>query len=595
MLPMDRVKPWESLLKAALGQRRADLVIRDVTVVNVDTGELIPNANISVCQGFFADVGPPPSIGRETIEVNGRGGYAVPGLLDGHVHVESSMLSLTNFSIAALRRGTTGIFIDPHEIANVLGRRGVELLIRESAHLPVKVYFLVPSCVPAVPGMETSGASLTSRDVRSLLGQEPVVGLAEVMNYPAVASGDRKLLSEIKAALGLRKVVDGHYTGRGGRELAAYVSTGVSSCHESVSRWQALEKARYGMYLMVREGTAWRDLSEVIKVVTRTGISTCKVLLVSDDRDALSLLNEGHMDYVIRHAVESGVDPIQAIQMATLNTARRFGVEDVVGSISPGKSADVVLVEDLRSFRIRSVISKGELLIHNGRFLGRRPRFSYPSYCFRTIRFRRNPDEGSLVAKAPFGHATARAHVILVKDGSSLTKHLLRRVAVVEGVVQPDLSEDIVRVAVIERHGKTGNIGKGLVKGFGLRRGAVATSVGHDSHNLSVIGIRGSDMLDAIKAVRRMRGGIAVVDDGRVVAEVALPLAGLMSLRSLDALSSEMECARGSLRRLGCRLSSPFMTLSLLSLAVIPEIRITDKGLVDSVNMAFIPLVESAG
>jgi len=588
-------KPSEKLLKVALGRMKADLVIRGVMVVNVDTGELMPNMDISVFQGCVADVGNHPVIGQGTLEIDGRGEYAIPGLLDGHVHVESSMLSLTNFGIAALQRGTTGIFIDPHEIANVLGRRGVELMMRESASLPVKVFFLVPSCVPAVPGMETSGASLSIRDVVSLLRQGPVVGLAEVMNYPAVVYGDRKMLSEIGAALRLGKVVDGHYTGRGGRELAAYVSSGASSCHESVNREGALEKARYGMYLMIREGSAWRDLEEVIKVVTKDRISTCKVLLVSDDRDATSLVDEGHMDFVVRRAVENGVDPVQAIQMATINTARRFGVEGAIGSISPGKSADIVLVEDLRSLRLRSVISNGQLLIRNGRFLGRRHRFSYPNYCLRTVRFRSCLDERALLAKAPKVDGKVRAHIILVRDGSSITKHLRRRVGVVGGFIRPDLGDDIIRAAVVERHGKTGNVGRGLVKGFGLRKGAVATSVGHDSHNLTVIGVSGPDMLAAINAVREMGGGIAVVDGEKVVAELALPLAGLMSLKPLNALYPEIEGVKEAIRELGCNLKSPLMALSLLSLAVIPEIRITDRGLVDSVNFTFMPLVESEG
>jgi len=585
-------KPSEKLLKVALGQMKADLVIRDVTLVNVETGELVSKAEISVCQDRVADVGHPPVIGDGTIVVDGHGAYAIPGLLDGHVHVESSMLSLTNFGIAALMRGTTGLFIDPHEIANVLGRKGIELMLRESTRLPVKAFFLVPSCVPAVPGMETSGASLSLRDVEALLRRGPVVGLAEVMNYPAVVSGDRKMLSEIWAALRLGKVVDGHYTGRGGRELAAYVSSGVSSCHESVSREGALEKARYGMYLMIREGSAWRDLGEVIKVVTRDGISTCKVLLVSDDRDATSLVAEGHMDFVVTRAVESGVDPVRAIQMATINTARRFGVEGAVGSISPGKSADIVLVEDLRSLRIRSVISNGKLLVRNGRFLRRRHGFSYPSYCLRTVRFKRHLDEGTLLARSPKAGRWARAHVILVRDGSSMTKHIRRRVGVVGGFIQPDLDGDILRAAVVERHGKSGNVGRGLVKGFGLRRGAVATSVGHDSHNLAVIGVSGTDMLAAVNAVGEMGGGIAVADGGRAVAGVALPLAGLMSLKPLGSLYPEIERVKAAIRGLGCPLKSPFMTLSLLSLAVIPELRITDKGLVDSVNFALIPLVE---
>jgi len=591
---MRRERP-DRILKVALGRMEADLVIRDVTVVNVDTGELMPNSAISVSQGRVADVGHPPLIGHGTRVIDGRGGYAIPGLLDGHVHVESSMLSLTNFSIAALQRGTTGIFIDPHEIANVLGRRGVELMMSESSRLPVKVFFLVPSCVPAVPGMETSGASLSLRDIVGLLRKGPAVGLAEVMNYPGVVSGDRRMLSEIGAALRLGKVVDGHYTGRGGRELAAYVSSGASSCHESVSREGALEKARYGMYLMIREGSAWRDLGEVMKVVTEDGISACKVLLVSDDRDATSLVEEGHMDYVVKRAVENGVDPVQAIQMATINTARRFGLEGAIGSISPGKSADMVLVEDLRSIRIRSVISNGDLLVHDGRFLGRRRGFSYPRYCLRTVRFRRHLDEGALLAKAPKADGRVMANVILVRDGSSITKHIRRRVDVEGGFIRPDLDDDILRAAVVERHGKAGNVGKGLVKGFGLRGGAVATSVGHDSHNLTVIGVSGSDMLAAMNAVKEGGGGIAVSNCGRIVAKVVLPLAGLMSLKPLDALYSEIEGAKAAIRGLGCGLRSPFMTLSLLSLAVIPELRITDKGLIDAVDFTFIPLVESEG
>jgi adenine deaminase len=302
-------------------------------------------------------------------------------------------------------------------------------------------------------------------------------------------------------------------------------------------------------------------------------------------------MGEGHMDFVVRRAVENGVDPIQAIQMATLNAARRFRMESLIGSIAPGKCADVVIIEDLKSFRIRSVISNGRLLVQDGRYLGKRHRFIYPRYCLRTVKIRRCLDEEALLAEGGADDKVVTAHVIRVRDGSSITGHLLERVSVSEGTLQPDLNMDILRAAVIERHGRTGTIGKGLVKGFGLRGGAIATSVSHDSHNLTVVGVKGSDMLKAVNAVKEMNGGIAVVVDGRVIANLPLPLAGLMSLKPLGTLCEEIEGVKRALRELGCHLGSPFMTLSLLSLAVIPELRITDKGLVDAVNLAFIPLV----
>ncbi|MGQ9513638.1 MAG: adenine deaminase [Thermoproteota archaeon] len=574
-----------------MGKLKADLVVEKTTLVNVETGELIPNLSISISNGYIADVGASASIGSKTRVIDGSKSYAIPGLLDGHVHVESSMLSLTNFSFAALVRGTTGAFIDPHEIANVLGCRGVKLLIREAANLPIRIFFLVPSCVPAVPGMETSGGSMSLSEIEELLHESSVVGLAEVMNYPGVISGDSKLLSEIGAALKLRKVVDGHYTGRGGRELAAYVSFGISSCHESVSREEALAKARYGMYLMVREGSAFRNLEEVIKIITKDRISPCKVLLVSDDRDASSLVREGYMDFVVKRAVESGIDPVIAIQMATINTARRFRVDDSVGSIAPGKCADIVLIENMRSFRIRSVISKGKLLVHDGKLLAVKHRFEYPKYSLRTVKLRRRLDPSAFLIKGPVDRGKVKAHIILVQEGHAYTKHLQEEVPVSGGVVAPDLERDIMRVSIVERHGKAGNVANGLVKGFGLKKGAIATTVSHDAHNLTLVGVEAYDMYVAVDAIREMGGGIVVVDSGRVVAKAALPIAGLMNLKPLYSFVVEIEGVKEALKELGCRLRSPLMILSFLSLAVIPEIRITDKGLVDVLNFSFIPVL----
>ncbi|MBO3803320.1 MAG: adenine deaminase [Candidatus Brockarchaeota archaeon] len=574
-----------------MGKAKADLVVKKATLVNVETGELIPDASVSVSKGYVADVGDLPSIGPETRVIDGSKAFAIPGFLDGHVHVESSMLSLTNFSFAALERGTTGVFVDPHEIANVLGPEGVRLLIRESLGLPIKIFFLVPSCVPAVPGMETSGASMSASDVAELLRESSVVGLAEVMNYPGVVSGEAKLLREMRAALRLGKVVDGHYAGKIGKELAAYVSSGASSCHESVSREEALAKARLGMYLMVREGSAFKNLSEVIKVVTMDKIYPCKVLLVSDDRDAPSLAKEGHMDFVVKRAVEEGVDPVLAIQMATINVARRFRVDDFAGSIAPGKCADIVLVEDLKSFKIKSVVSNGKLLVHGGKLLASRRRFRYPERSVRTVKFKRRLHPADFVAAAPADRGESEAHVILVRDGESVTKHVVEVVPTAGGAVLPDLGADILRVSVVERHGKTGNVANGLVKGFGLREGAVATSVSHDSHNLTVVGVGASDMHAAANEVRRMGGGISVVARGKVVAKVALPIAGLMSLKPLRPLNADVERVKSALKKLGCQLESPFMALSFLSLSVIPEIRITDKGIVDVLAFSFIPLL----
>jgi len=585
-------RPAEHLARVALGKAYADLIVKETTLVNVETGELIPDVSISVSKGYVADIGSSQSIGPETRVIDGSNCFALPGFLDGHIHVESSMLSLTNFSLAALSRGTTGVFIDPHEIANVLGRKGVKLLIREALDLPIKIFFLVPSCVPSVPSMETNAESISISDVVFLLQESSVVGLAEVMNYPGVISGDSKLLQEIEATLRLGKVVDGHYAGKVGKELAAYVSSGISSCHESVSREEALAKARFGMYLMVREGSAFKNLEELIKVVTQDGIDTCKILLVSDDRDALCLAKEGHMDFVLKRAVENGVDPVLAVKMVTINAARRFRVDDIVGSIAPGKCADIVLVEDMKSFQIKSVISNGKLFVHDGKLLAKVRRFNYPKYSVRTVKLKRRLGPRDFLASAPIDRSEAKAHIIHVRDGESITKHIIERVPTMGGVVLPDLDKDFLRVAVVERHGKTGNVSNGLVKGFGLSRGAVATSVGHDSHNITVVGVDSSDMCAAVKAVKESGGGISVVSNGKIIATLALPIAGLMSMKPLYSLTTEIEGVRNALKKLGCQLKSPFMALSFLSLAVIPEIRITDKGIVDVLTFSFIPLLD---
>lgn len=595
-MAVGRSKLWEverSLVDVAMGRAKADLVIKNGTLVNVFTKELLEGIDVAIKGDRIALVGKAEhTIGPETLVIDAGRKYLVPGLLDGHVHIESSMVTVTQFARAVLPHGTTAAFIDPHEIANVLGLKGVKLMLEEAKGVPLKVYVSIPSCVPAsFPEFETAGAEIGPADVEEAMKWDGVVALGEVMNYPGVIYGDEKMHGEIQVSLRSGKVVEGHWAGPLGSELSAYVASGVSSSHESTTKEMGLAKVRLGMYTMIREGSAWKDLADVIKIVTEEGVDTRRVCLVTDDRHPEDLISEGHMDHVVRRAIEEGVDPVTAIQMATINTAEHFNQDQDIGAIAPGRFGDVLIIDDLKNLKIDVVVADGKVVAKEGKLTVELKPPTYPSFARETVKVKRRPTPSDLEIKAPVDEGMVKVHVIGVLEGKVNTKHLIEELEVKDGKILPNPAEDIAKVVVIERHKLTGNIGKGFVKGFGFKKGAVASTVAHDSHNLLVVGMNDEDMTLAANELIDMGGGMIAVSEGKILGLVELPIAGLMSDQPIEEVAEKVERLERAWRELGCEMVSPFMTMSLLALSVLPELRITDRGLIDTVEFKRIDLI----
>ena len=580
-----------TLVDVAMGRVPADLVVRSGELVNVDSGRIEPGVDVAIKGSRIALVGDAGHcIGKRT-KVIDADGYLVPGLLDGHLHVESSMLTLTQFARAVLPRGTTGVFIDPHEIANVLGMRGVKLMHDEGKGLPLRVFILIPSCVPSAPGLETSGAEITPADVEKGLKWKRVVGLGEVMNFPGVLGDDPKLMAKIRATLEAGKVVEGHAPGLLGKELSAYRAAGVGSDHESTTPEEAVQRLSLGMGLEIREGSTARNLAPLVKSVLEKGLDTHHCLLVSDDRHPSDLLGEGHVDHLVRRAIEEGLDPVRAIQMVTINTSDHFRCQGI-GSICPGKFADLVIVRDLEKFTVGEVIVDGKLVAKDGKLLVRFKRPTYPAFAKATVRLKRKVKPEDFQVRCSSGEK-AEVKIIEVFEGKITTGYGTKRLRVKSGLVQPDPRIDVAKIAVVERHKGTGNIACGFVEGFGIREGAIASSVAHDAHNLVVVGLSDVDMATAVNSLVGMGGGLVAVRNSKVLAKVELPIAGLMSEKTAGEVSAELEKLHGRTKELGIRMRSPFMQLSFLCLPVIPKLKITDKGLVDVDRYKLVDLCRS--
>jgi len=573
------------LAAVAAGRRLADLVIRNGRWVNVCSGEIVDGTDVAILGSRIAACGQDvePMIGPDTAIVEADGRYLVPGLLDAHMHVESTMLSVRSFAAAVLPRGTIGAFIDPHEIANVLGLAGVRLMVDEARTTPMRIYVQVPSCVPAAPGLETSGAVIGPAEVAAAMDWEGVIGLGEVMNYPGVAAGDEGLHGEIEAVLRAGRTVGGHYASPDlGTPFRAYVAGGPSDCHEGTRPEDVVARVRQGMYAMIRESSAWRDLAAQIAAVTKGGIDPRHVLLCTDDRHAGTVLEEGHMDDVVRLAIREGVEPITAIQMATLNTAEHFGVSLDAGCIAPGRYADLLLVGDLERFDVTEVIAAGETVARDGVLLTPIPPFEYPEPARRSVHIDRRLDRSDFAVPAPRADGAIRCRVIEIVENQAPTRATFAELPVVNGAVEPEVGSDIACLAVIERHRGSGRVGRGFVRGFGLEgRCALASSVAHDSHNLLVLGTELDAMAAAANRVVEMGGGIALIRSADVIAEVPLPIAGLMSEEPIEEVAARAEELHRGLRACGCTAGDAFMTFSLLALPVIPRLRLTDRGLVD--------------
>jgi adenine deaminase len=592
------VKLTRALVNTAMGRVPADLVITNGQWVSVQSGEIIPGADIAIKDGHIAYVGEDAShtIGKKTIVIDAKGRYLVPGLLDGHMHVESSMVTVTEFVRAAAVHGTTGIFTDPHEIANVFGLKGVKLVVDEAQQQPIHVWVQMPSCVPSAPGLETPGASIGPKEVAEAMKWPGIIGLGEMMNFPGVFMSDKNMLEEMSTTHAHNKVIGGHYASPDlGIPFHGYVAGGAEDDHEGTMLEDAIERVRQGMKPMLRYGSAWFDVESQITAITQRGLDSRRFILVTDDSHAGTLSTEGHMDRVLRHAIEQGLNPVTAIQMMTINTAEHFGVSRDMGMIAPGRWADVVLVKDLKNFKADMVIAEGQVIAENGKWKIKLPKFEYPSWVKKSVKLKRALKAEDFKLKVEGQKSKVKANVIGVIENQAPTRHLTFDVQPQNGEVKVDFKQDIVKIALVERHKGTGGITMGLVSGFGFTANcAIASTVAHDSHHMIVVGTDEASMAVAANSLARSGGGQVVVKDGRVIGQVELQIAGLMSTEKADVVAKKAESILKGFKACGCRLNNPNMQLSLLALVVIPELRISDMGLVDVTQFNFISVLEDS-
>lgn len=583
------------LVDVAMGRRPADLVIQDGKWVCVQSGEIIPDTQIAVVGEHIAYVGPDAShtIGPDTDVIQAEGRFLVPGLLDGHMHVESGMVNVTEFVRAVLPHGTTGMFVDPHEIANVLGLEGVRLMADEAAQQPIHVWVQVPSCVPSSKGLETAGYEMGPDEVAEALTWPHIIGLGEMMNFTGVASGDEKMHAEMAEAWEAGKLIGGHYASLDlGLPFYGYVAGGPQDDHEGTRLEDAVARVRQGMKVMMRYGSGWLDVDEQVKAVTELGLDSRHFMLVADDIHSGTLVYDGHIDRAIRHAISQGLEPLTAIQMATINTAEHFGVDREIGQIAPGRFADILLVDDLEKMSIHVVIARGRLAVKDGRIELDLPLMTYPEHVKQTIHLKRPLRAEDFILNHS-SNGKISANVIGVIENQAPTKHLKFDLQANDGQVHSDLDQDVVKVALVERHRRTGTVQVGLVHGFGFRGPcAVASTVAHDSHHMIVVGTDEADMATAANKLAEIGGGQVVVRQGEVLGLVELPIAGLISDERADVVADKAEEVLKAFQECGCTMDNPNMQLSLLGLVVIPELRISDLGLVDVNRMKIIPVIE---
>lgn len=553
------------LVSTARGEIPADLILANARVVNTFTGE-VEAGNVAICGDRIAGVGDYRRA-KQVLDLSGK--YLAPGLINGHTHLESSMLDVGQYAQAVVARGTSAVVTDLHEIANVGGMAGMKYVLDYARRLPLDLFLMAPSCVPATH-LETSGASIGLKDIRRILRWRGCIGLGEVMNFPGVLGGDAELLSKI--ALAGDRAVDGHAPGVTGKDLEAYAAAGIGSDHESVTFAEAREKLARGMFIMIREGSSEKNLEALLPLVTDRTYRRC--CLVVDDRSCADLLRDGDIDAVVRKAIRLGLEPVRAIQMATINTAGYFRLRGL-GAIAPGYMANLIVLDDLAGLRINTVFYHGKTVAREGKAV-----FGLPEISDRrlsgTVKIR---GLGREAFRLP---ATgAPRPVIELVPGQIVTGKRMEKAAAREGSVVTDTERDILKIAMVERHHGTGNIGVGLIRGFGLKKGALASSIAHDSHNIVVVGTSDEDMLAAVRELERLQGGLAVAADGKAVDSLALPIAGLLSDAPLEAVAESLERLERRAGELGATPPAPFATLSFMALPVIPELKLTDRGLVD--------------
>ncbi len=554
-------------LSVARGELPAELLFRNASLVNVLSGEIHP-AHVAVDDGRIVGIG--DYEGQRVIDLGGR--FLAPSFIDAHFHVESSMLTVPELCRAVAPHGTGAIVIDPHEYANVLGLDGIRYVLESSRDLPIDFFIMLPSCVPATP-LESAGARLTAGDLRLMIHDERVAGIAELMNYPGIFLGLDGELAKIDAGKG--KPIDGHAPGLRGKNLNAYVLAGVRSDHESTELDEAREKLRLGMHLLLREGSTERNLEHLAPLVTPACAVNCS--FATDDKLPGDLVHEGHIDHSVRKAIRLGVPPVTAIQIATLHPARHYRLRNF-GAVAPRYWADFVVFEDLNNLQVQQTWKRGVLVAENGRFLAPLPLVVPVPRS--TMNLRYSPAKLEVPA-----HGAAQIKVIDLVPRQIVTRKALLAPKIANGLIVADPARDILKLVVVERHHATGNVGVGFVRGFKLRHGALGSTVAHDAHNVVVVGANDADILAAIAALERMQGGLVAVANGKLQAALPLPIAGLVSDQPLDQVMRGVDELNAAARALGCELEAPFMSLSFLSLSPSPELKLTDQGLIDVVNM----------
>ena len=568
-----------NIINVARGLEKADLVIKNANIVNV-LSEEIHKGDIAICDGVIAGIGENYS-GEKEIDINGA--YVTPSFIDGHVHLESTMMLPKEFVKTVLPAGTTTVIIDPHEISNVLGLHGISFMHEAVKDLPMNVYTMLPSCVPATP-FETSGFDLSSYDLSLLIDKPWVLGIAEMMNFPGVLNLDKNVMAKLELAKSRGKRIDGHAPYLSGKDLCGYIASGVKSDHECTTPEEAIEKLRLGVYVMIREGTAAKDLDALIPVLKTS--NTRKCIFVTDDRHPADL--KEHINGMVRRVVEAGVDPIKAVQVASLNTAEYFGLKDL-GAIAPGYKADLLVLPDLKTFKPDIVLKDGQVVAQDGKLA--------VEITENDAIATRNSVNVRWITMDDFkiqteGDGVKKVRALEVIPHQLITKSVMSDVKVVDGNAVSNVETDTLKICVIERHRATGNIGKGFVKGFNLKCGAIASTVAHDSHNMIVIGTNDFDMYTAAVALIKCQGGKVVVKDGEIISQLPLPIAGLMSDKEFDFVVEKCDELNKAAHSIGCKLEDPFMTMGFLSLPVIPELKITDKGVFDTNKFDFVDIFE---
>lgn len=552
------------IIKVAKGEEQADLVIKNANIINVLSGDF-HKSDVAIVDGIIAGIGKNYE-GKEELDI--QGAYLSPSFIDGHVHLESSMVLPSEFAKAVIPSGTTTVIADPHEIANVLGLEGISFIREATRNLPLDVYLMLPSCVPAT-NMETSGFSLSSSDLSLFIKKPWVLGVAEMMNFPGVLYQDKSVMDKIELAIKREKRVDGHAPGLTDKDLCAYIASGISSDHECTKVDEALEKLRLGMYLMIREGTVAKDFDALIPAINSTNSRRC--IFVTDDRSPRDISD--HISSMVRKSVEAGLPPLRAIQMASINTAEYFKIPNL-GAIAPGYRADMLVLDNFSNFKPQMVFKNGQMIAKNGKIL-KDEKFEMPAVRGSVNVKWIEKDDFKIEAKSN------KVKTINITPKSLLTNETIENIKVQKGFAQSDIENDVLKIAVIERHRASGNIGIGFVKGFGLKSGAIASTVAHDSHNMVVIGTNDDDMYYAAVELVKSQGGKIVVKESKTLEHLPLPIAGLISDKPMAEVLDKVDGLSNAIKEIECSIGDPFMQMAFLSLPVIPDIKLTDKGLID--------------